>query len=369
MQTGTAFADQITVEGKTYQNVLIFKSSSRYYIRLPKEGRVISVPTTKVDESTVTIVDDPYYRDELMGLFDEALAQTEAEAKRKAAIPTDASAFGLTSRNPGGVDGSPHRGAPAPRPSQRLEMTSPPLNEYVIDDENSGGRIVLVLGMLMYGVGGLAGFVGSAMVLIKAFRESALWGLVSFFIPFAIFVFVAKNWEEAKTGFGVALAGGAIAFLGVIVTFAGAVGMAEVEISSPTQAVGGRGSTSPEGVVESFVEAANSGSVQDVKPYLTTKAWLGFSAEFNGFGESDPDYQVFGGTVTGIEASVPARMSEDGKTQEMDFKLRQEGGRWLVYGIHMTVDGLTINMNFENPQQMMEDMLREFEREFENFQQ
>ena len=69
---------------------------------------------------------------------------------------------------------------------------------------------------LLFLVGAIVSFVGSIMVLIKAFQESILWGLGSLLIPFVILVFVLLNWYEAKQGFLTMLAGAAVTILGLI---------------------------------------------------------------------------------------------------------------------------------------------------------
>lgn len=60
-----AAGDTITVGGARYKDVLVLKSNSSFYIQIPWEGRTISVRLEDVDESTVVISNDPYYRDRL----------------------------------------------------------------------------------------------------------------------------------------------------------------------------------------------------------------------------------------------------------------------------------------------------------------
>jgi len=62
---GWAGADEIVVLGSRYRDVLVMKSSTTYYVQIPWEGRTISVRAEEVDGSTVSISDDPYYRDKL----------------------------------------------------------------------------------------------------------------------------------------------------------------------------------------------------------------------------------------------------------------------------------------------------------------
>jgi hypothetical protein len=82
----TAGADSITIHGKQYNDVLIYKSRSTYYVKIPKEGHSTSIPVADVDETTVTINDDPYYRDQLKELYDSVKSgQTMAQSD----VPSD----------------------------------------------------------------------------------------------------------------------------------------------------------------------------------------------------------------------------------------------------------------------------------------
>ncbi len=68
----SAAADEIVVEGARYRDVLVLKTTSNYYVQIPWEGRTISVRAEKVDESTVSINEDPFYRDELKEEYRQA---------------------------------------------------------------------------------------------------------------------------------------------------------------------------------------------------------------------------------------------------------------------------------------------------------
>jgi hypothetical protein len=57
------------------------------------------------------------------------------------------------------------------------------------------------LGTILSIVGGLGMLVFGIQILILAFKTSVGWGLASLFIPFVIFVYVAKNWPACKTPF------------------------------------------------------------------------------------------------------------------------------------------------------------------------
>lgn len=64
-----------------------------------------------------------------------------------------------------------------------------------------------LLPIVLFGLGCLVGVVGGIMVLVAAFRQSLVWGLVSIFVPFGNLVFTCLHWAEAKKGTLVGLAG------------------------------------------------------------------------------------------------------------------------------------------------------------------
>ena len=65
-------ADSIVYRGVLYEDVLIYKGSASYYVKVPDEGRVFNVPIHEVNPSQVGMVHDPYYRDELKLRFEDA---------------------------------------------------------------------------------------------------------------------------------------------------------------------------------------------------------------------------------------------------------------------------------------------------------
>jgi glutaredoxin len=60
---------------------------------------------------------------------------------------------------------------------------------------------------ILLGLGVLVALIGVVLLLIAAFRQSAVWGLVTLFIPCGHLVFVCMHWARAKTGFLTNLAG------------------------------------------------------------------------------------------------------------------------------------------------------------------
>jgi len=56
------------------------------------------------------------------------------------------------------------------------------------------------LGGIILVVGWIVALVGSIMVLIAAFKESIVWGLLSLFVPVVILIFALTHWAESKKG-------------------------------------------------------------------------------------------------------------------------------------------------------------------------
>ena len=73
------------------------------------------------------------------------------------------------------------------------------------------------LGTLILLVGGLAILVGNIWFLGEAFRTSILWGLGCIFIPFVSLIWLVSNWDRGRAPFLVSLAGGGVAFLGMMI--------------------------------------------------------------------------------------------------------------------------------------------------------
>ncbi len=78
--------------------------------------------------------------------------------------------------------------------------------------------------LVALGLGLLVATVGGIMVLVAAFRQSVVWGLVALFVPFGNLVFTILHWAEAKKGTLISLAGAAVAGIAVF--------MAQAELRS-----------------------------------------------------------------------------------------------------------------------------------------
>lgn len=59
--------------------------------------------------------------------------------------------------------------------------------------------------LVTWGLGLLLSLVGGLWLVILAFRQSVLWGLAVFFIPFASLFFIVRYWTEARAPFFVSL--------------------------------------------------------------------------------------------------------------------------------------------------------------------
>lgn len=83
-------------------------------------------------------------------------------------------------------------------------------------------KVFLFSGVVVALLGGILGFYAGIRILILAFQESVLWGLLCLFVPFAVFVFIFKNWDRTAGLFGMQIVGGIIQFVGgMIIGFAG----------------------------------------------------------------------------------------------------------------------------------------------------
>jgi hypothetical protein len=61
----------------------------------------------------------------------------------------------------------------------------------------------------------LAAVIGNVMILVAAFRQSFLWGVLTLLLPFVQLLFLIRHWEEAKKGFCLGM-GGALLFMGTL---------------------------------------------------------------------------------------------------------------------------------------------------------
>ena len=86
-----------------------------------------------------------------------------------------------------------------------------------------------MFGTVLSGLASLAMLVFGIQILIAAFKTSAGWGLASLLLPFAVFVFVAKHWEQTRTPFLRSLGAFAVVVAGSAVSVFGAMSSAGIQ--------------------------------------------------------------------------------------------------------------------------------------------
>lgn len=77
-----------------------------------------------------------------------------------------------------------------------------------------------IIAIILICLGYLAMMAGGIWGLVLAFQESAVWGLLYFFVPFAAFVFIIKKWsrKSVRRSFFLSLGGFGIGILGTLMT-------------------------------------------------------------------------------------------------------------------------------------------------------
>ena len=74
-----------------------------------------------------------------------------------------------------------------------------------------------LIAMIFLLVGGIISLVGSIWFLIVAFKESILWGVGCFLIPFVSLIFLIMHIDKAGKPFGVSLLGTVILVMGSLI--------------------------------------------------------------------------------------------------------------------------------------------------------
>ena len=70
-------------------------------------------------------------------------------------------------------------------------------------------------GVLMI-IGGILALIGGLWFLVAAFKESVLWGLAVFFLPFVGLIFLILHWDKAAKPFLVELLGAGLFIAGMV---------------------------------------------------------------------------------------------------------------------------------------------------------
>lgn len=71
--------------------------------------------------------------------------------------------------------------------------------------------------LILLGIGVLAAVLGGIILLVAAFRQSVVWGLVALFVPMGNIVFTCVHWAEARLGFLMNF-GGVLVCIGAVFT-------------------------------------------------------------------------------------------------------------------------------------------------------
>ena len=81
---------------------------------------------------------------------------------------------------------------------------------------------MLIIGGILLVLGAVMSFVYSIILLVKAFQESIIWGLVYLFVPFGALVFIITNWNKAGKPFLMNVLSIVIAVIGMLmISYAG----------------------------------------------------------------------------------------------------------------------------------------------------
>ena len=80
-----------------------------------------------------------------------------------------------------------------------------------------------ILGLILTFVGGIAALYFSILILIENFKENVIWGLASLFLGIPMLVFVIMRWDQVGKTFIKYLGSAVVAFLGIMLSGAGAM--------------------------------------------------------------------------------------------------------------------------------------------------
>lgn len=110
LATVSAVADSIVIEGRSYDNVLVYESDRFYFVKIPQMAEVISVAKSNPRVSEPTINNDPTYRQELREMYDRvkdsggARPQTSANSAFQVEEPSDGQSVDASSLLGGGAE-------------------------------------------------------------------------------------------------------------------------------------------------------------------------------------------------------------------------------------------------------------------------
>ena len=75
---------------------------------------------------------------------------------------------------------------------------------------------MLAIAGILYVVCSILCLVSGIMLIVKGFKQSTGWGLINLLVPFGVFFYMAKFWDDAKGAaqlFIISLIGYVVAFL------------------------------------------------------------------------------------------------------------------------------------------------------------
>ena len=96
----SAFADTITIDGITHEDVYVREGGTRYFVQIPSDGRTISIQKDKVKPEDVTISTDAAYREELSREWRRNSARRRAGLAPDNGASADATASTPTAADP-----------------------------------------------------------------------------------------------------------------------------------------------------------------------------------------------------------------------------------------------------------------------------
>ena len=74
---------------------------------------------------------------------------------------------------------------------------------------------MFIIGVVLAAIGGIIIIIYGIILLIKAFKESMLWGLGYLLVPFCNLVFIIMHWGKCKKPFLIFLLGALICAIGI----------------------------------------------------------------------------------------------------------------------------------------------------------
>lgn len=112
-------------------------------------------------------------------------------------------------------------------------------------------------------------------------------------------------------------------------------------------------------VAEKFLAAAKKGDKEKIKQVLTAKSRSSFDSQpFSLDQGPKSSYAIDQVVVDQQQAQVAVRFVSDGTVDNADLHLRQEDGKWRIYGLQISARGSepALALNFEQPGEALNDL-------------